>query len=263
MFRPMRRPLRRALASSVVLVGAVTGAVLLSGSDQPVTARPYPRWQQIATPPLTPRTHALGVHARHRVLLLGGSRPGAPALPSGAAYDLRTGIWHRLRIPIPVTDRDSAVVAARVVVLRHVRPGHRASWWRYDVQQDAWSPLRSLPPRLSAPFAFGSEVYAMSGRRVAVLSVQLGRWTRLPADPLRPELIPRTVTASRSGTVVTGSLAARPRRLIADKWDGLSWHRRRSTSAQPVTAAPDGAIRVHVGGRTLVVRGDRAWIRLS
>jgi hypothetical protein len=253
MFRPLRRPLRRAVASSAVLVAAVTGAVWLSGSDQPVTARPYSHWQQIATPPLSPRTHALGVHARHFVLLLGGSRPGAPALPSGAAYDLRSGIWHRLRIPVPVTDRDSAVVAARVLVLRHVG----------SVQRDTWSRLRDLPPRLSAPFGFGSEVYALSGRRVVVFSVALGRWTPLRADGLRPTLIPRTVTASRSGTMVTGFVAAHPRRLIADRWDGLSWHRRRSTPTQPVTAAPDGAIRVSAGGRTLVVRGDRAWIRLS
>jgi hypothetical protein len=262
MFRPMRRRLRRAVASSAVLAGAVTGAVLLSGSDQPVTAHDYPRWQEIASPPLSPRTHALAVHAGDRVLLLGGNRPGASPSPSGAAYDLRTGTWDRLRIPVPVTDRDSAVVVARVVVLRHLRSGHRASWWRYDVQHDTWSRLRDLPPRLSAPFGFGSEVYALSGRRVVVLSVQLGRWTRLPPDQLRPMLSPRNVTASRAGTVVTGSIPARSHRLVADRWDGLRWHRGRSAPAQPATAAPDGAARIHVGGRTLVVRGDRAWIRL-
>src|SRR3954453_23866922 len=80
--------------------------------------------------------------------------------------------------------------------------GPRVERWPHDVQQDTWSPLRSLPPRLAAPFAFGSEVYALAGRPAAVLGVQLGRWTRLPADPRRPALIPRTVTASRSGTVV-------------------------------------------------------------
>jgi hypothetical protein len=36
----------------------------------------------------------------------------------------------------------------------------------------------------------------------------------------------------------------------------------RAVTQRPVTAAPDGATRIRVGGRTLVVKGDRAWIRL-
>jgi hypothetical protein len=162
---------------------------------------------------------------------------------------------------VAVTDRDHAVVAAGIVVLRRVRSGSPAAWWRYD-PRDVWSRMRDLPPHLSAPSAFGSELYALSGRRVVVYSIQVGRWTSLPADPIRPALVHRTVTASRSGTLLTGYAAAHPRRLLADRWDGLRWRRSRSTSTPPVAAAPDGATRVRVGGRTLVVRGDRAWIRL-
>src|SRR5689334_20999307 len=147
----------------VVLAGAVVGAVRLSGSDQPVTAHSYPHWQELPAPPLTPRTHALGVHAGHRVLVLGGRRAGAPALRDGAAYDLRTGIWHRVRAPVAVTDRDTAVEAAGIVVLRHVRSGHPASWWRYDVRREVWSPLRDVPPGTGEPSSFASEVYAVSG----------------------------------------------------------------------------------------------------
>ena len=120
--------------------------------------------------------------------------------------------------------------------------------------------MRDLRPGLSAPSAFGSEVYALSGRRVLVYSVQLGRWTPLPVDRLRPALTHGVVTASRTGTVVTGYAAAHPRRLLSDRWDGLRWRRTGSTSAAPVLAPPNGATRVAVGGRVVVVRGDQAWI---
>ena len=253
---------RTLMRVTATLLAAVIGAVLLSGSDQPVTAHAYPHWQEIASPPLSPRVHALGVQVRHRVLVLGGFRPGASALRDGAVYDLRTGIWRHVRTPVGATDRDAAVFAAGVVVLRHLRPGRPAVWWRYDVRQDSWSRLRGVPPDAFAPSAFGSEVYVLSGRRVVVYSVQLGKWTPWPADRGRPSLNHRRVAASRSGTLVTGYVAGRPHRLLADRWDGLTWRRSPSTTMRPVTAPPDGATRVHVGGRTLVVRGGRAWIRL-
>jgi hypothetical protein len=252
-----RRTTYRALA---VALAAVVGAVLLSGSGQPVTARSYPHWQELPAPPVAPRTHALGVPAGHRVLVLGGLREGVP-VRDGAAYDLRTGIWRRLRTPVSFSDRDGAVVAAGVVVVRHLTSSG-ASWWRYDVRDMAWSRLREVPPHLSVPSAFGSEVYAVSGRRVAVYSVQLGRWTTRAIDPRRRVLRNATVTASRAGTVVTGHPVGHPHRLVADRWDGLQWHRARVRDTEPVTAAPDGSTRVKVGGRTLVVKGDRAWIRL-
>lgn len=254
-----RRAMTRAGAT---LLAALLGAALLSGSDQPVTAQSLSHWQELARPPLTPRTHSLGVHVRHQVLVLGGVRPGLPKLRSGAAYEVRTGRWRSLRTPVALSDRDTAVVAAGIVVVRHLRHRRPATWWRYDVRQDAWSRLGGLTFRLSHPTSFGSEVYALSRRRVYVYSVQLDRWTPFPPDPFRPLLLDRTITASLTGTLVTGHPAGHPDRLLADRWDGLRWHRSRSTSAPPVTAPPDGATRVRIGGRTLVVRGGRAWIRL-
>ncbi len=254
---------RRAVTRAVVtLLAALLGAALLSGSDQPVTARSLSHWQELTRPPMSPRTHSLGVHVRHQVLVLGGVRPGSPTLRSGAAYEVRTGRWRALRTPVAVSDRDTAVVAAGVVVVRHLRRGRAVTWWRYDVRQDAWSRLHGLPRRLSHPTSFGSEVYALSRRRVYVYSVQLDRWTPFPADLLRPVLVQRTVTASLAGTLVTGHPAGHPGRLLTDRWDGVRWHRIRSTSPVPVTAAPDGATRVRIGGRTLVVEGGRAWIHL-
>jgi hypothetical protein len=254
-----RRGCYRTLA---VVLAAGVGAVLLSGSDQPVTARSYDHWQALPAPPLTARTHALGVAVSHRVLVLGGHHAARTTLRDGAAYDLRTGRWTRLRTPAAFSDRDVAVETAGTVVVRHERRGRSATWWRYDVRDREWARMRGVPPGLSIPSAFASEVYAVSGRRVEVYSVQLGRWTALPADPRRPALVHATVAASRHGTVVTGHVAGHPRRWRADRWDGLRWHRSRVTTTRPVTAAPDGATRVRVGGRTLVVRDGRAWIRL-
>jgi hypothetical protein len=254
-----RRVIYRTFA---VALAAVLGAVLLSGSDQPVTARSYRHWQQLPPPPLSARVDALGVAAGHRVLVLGGHSPTAGRLRDGAAYHVRTGIWSRFRIPVAVSDRDTAVEAAGVVVLRHLRPGKPASWWRYAVRRDAWTRMRDLPPRLSTPAAFKSEVYAMSGRRVVVYSVRLGRWTALPPDTRRPALVGATVTASRHGTVVSGHLPGHPHRTFEDRWDGLRWHRTRVPLVELVTAPPDGATRVRMGGRTLLVRDGQAWIRL-
>jgi hypothetical protein len=275
MFRPrLSRALPRVLA---ILLGAAVGAVLLSGSDQPVTAHPFARWQQLATPPLSPRTDALGVRVGHRVLVLGG-RQGS-ALRDGATYDLRSGRWRHLRMPLAVTDRDHVVAAAGVAVLRHTREGRPAAWWRYDPRVDAWSRLRHLPPHPSVPSALGSEVYAVSGRHVVVYSVQLDRWTPLPADPLEPALRGRRVLASSAGTVVTGYAAAHPHRLLADRWDGIRWRRLahvRSTPlartpALPIPAARHGSTQVWAGGRLVVFGGatydglrrvltNRAWI---
>jgi hypothetical protein len=254
-----RRTTYRALT---VVLAAVFGAVLLSGSGQLVTARSYSHWQELPAPPLAARIHALGVPVRHRVLVLGGHRPGTATLRDGAAYDLRIGTWSPMTTPLAISDRDTAVVAGGVVVVRHHRSGKPATWWRYDVRRDVWSQMQDLPRGLSTPSAFGSEVYAMSRERVVVYSVQLGRWTALPPDGHRPALAHATVAASRAGTVVTGSVPRHPRQVRADRWDGLRWHRSRTSPVETVTAAPDGATRVRVGGRTLVVKGDRAWIRL-
>jgi hypothetical protein len=245
------RLLTRALAT---VVSVFFGVALLSGTGQPVGAHTYPRWQELAAPPFAPQMRSLAVQAGSRVLVLGGGSDGPG---DGAAYDLRTGRWQRLRPPMAVTDRDTAVYAAGVVVLRHVGSG-QTRWWRYEPGRDTWSPLGRLPARLSAPSAFRSEVYALSGRRVVVYSVQLDRWTSLPADGHRPALRDRSVTASRRGTVVVGRADGR---WTADRWDGLRWHRS-TTTPREATPPTGGSTRLDLGGRLFVVRGDRAWLRL-
>jgi hypothetical protein len=262
----LRRTASRTLPALTVLVGAITGTVLLSGSDQPVTAHTYPHWQQLAVPPLTARTEALGANVGPRVLVLGGVGGDWSRLRDGATYDLRTGRWHHLALPVPVTARDDAVAAAGTLVVRHLRPGRAACWWTFAPRTGTWERMRHLPRRLSAPSSFRSEVYAVSGRRVVVYSVQLGRWTPLPTDPHR--LFPRhpRVTAGPRGTVVAGRVGAA---VVVDRWDGLRWHRSWAGPAvlpsAPRPALPTGVRRtgatlVPVGGRLVVVGGGRAWI---
>jgi hypothetical protein len=229
-------------ALSAVICGAIAGAVLLSGSDQPSTAHVSPRWLELPSPPLSDHGDRVGARIGHRVLVIGAGE--------GAVYDLRTGVWQRVWAPVPASDRDVMVEAAGVGVLRHVRTGRPASWWSYDPRRDIWTRIRHLPPQLSAPSSLGSELYALSGRRVTVYSVQLDRWTRLAADRVRPLLRGVQVTASRAGTVVRG-YAGRSRILVADRWDGLTW--RRIPSAAPM----------RVGTRSVAVSRTRAWIRSS
>jgi hypothetical protein len=267
MVRPsLRRTASRTLPALTVLVGAITGMVLLSGSDQPVTAGTYPHWQELAPPALSPRTEALGVPIAHRVLVLGGVRADWSRARDGASYDLRTGRWHHLLLPVAVTARDTAVAAGRVLVLRHRRPGRTPTWWTFAPRSGAWSRLRHVPTGLSVPSEFRSGIYAVAGRDVMVYSVQLGRWSLLAADGLRPALRHRRVTASRLGTVVTGRIAGSE---VADRWDGLRWHRSWLGARLPLAshrlALPDGVRRaeatsVPVGGRVVVVSGHRAWM---
>ncbi|HET7431912.1 MAG TPA: hypothetical protein VFJ89_10440 [Nocardioides sp.] len=262
----MRRPTapRVATRTLAVALGALVGAVLLSGSDEPVTAHPFPPWQEIAPPPLPARADALGVRVGPRVLVLGGVRPDGARARDGAAYDLRTGLWRRLHAPAAFTSRDDAVAAGGVVVIRHRRAAGPATWWTYDASSAGWTRMRHLPAHLTTPSAFGSEVYALSGRHVIVYSVQLGRWTALPADRLRPGLAGRSVTATAHGTLVTGRLRAR---RFVDRWDGLAWHRSRLhdrptglRAVLPPGAPRRGGTSVAVGGRRLVVAAGQAWI---
>jgi hypothetical protein len=259
-----RRTARRALARAVTVSAVATaGMVLLSGTGQPVTAQPHSSWQAVAPPPLSSRADALGVRVGHRVLLLGGRDTADVALGDGAAYDVQTGRWRHLPTPVGLSSADRAAAAAGVVVVRHAAQGG-ASWWAFDPTPGTWTRLRGVPTGAQAPTAFGSEVYAVAGPHVVVFSVAIDRWTALPADPLRPALRHRKVTAGRHGTVVTGR--AGPVRA-ADTWDGTRWRRTAADlpAAGTATLLPAGVDRstataVRLGGRVLVLAGGHAWI---
>ena len=181
---------------------------------------------------------------------------------------MQTGRWRKVRAPAGLTSSDEAVAAAGVAVVRDAGPAG-ARWWAFDPTPGTWRRLTGVPAGATAPEAFGSEVYALAGRRVVVYSVALDRWTPLSPDPLRPALVHRQVGASRAGTVVTGRAGAAGA-LVADRWDGTRWRR---TSAAPTPATPPGlppdippgvdrrtSTVVPLGGRLLVVSRGVAWI---
>jgi len=264
--RTARRVLARSAAAAGAALVAIVGMVLLSGTGQPVTAKPFPRWQELAPPPLSPRTNALAVQVGPRVLVLGGNRPAHPALRDGASYNLQTGMWQRVRTPVALRSDDDAVAAAGVVVVRHRAVGGATSWWTLDPTPGTWRRLRHVPRDAGSPSAFGSEVYAVAERQVVVYSAALDRWTPLPTDRVRPRLIGRHVVASRAGVVVTGRAG---HSLVADRWDGLRWRRthvvpptRRALPPRlPTSVRGVVAVEVKAGGRWLAVVADEAWLR--
>ena len=246
---------------------AVAGMVQLSGTGQPVTAQPHDSWQSIAAPPLSARTDALGVRVGHRVLVLGGRGPAGTALRDGASYDVETGRWRRLPTPLGLTSSDRAVAAAGVALVRHTG-ATGVTWWAFDPTPGTWARLRGVPRGAGAPFALGSEVYAIAGRRVVVFSVALDRWTPLPPDLLRPALRGRRVSVSRAGTVVSGHAGCCG--LVADRFSGTRWERAQASPGGhpvgprlPVGVARRGATVVPLAGRLLVVSRGQAWIHTT
>jgi hypothetical protein len=89
--------------------------------------------------------------------------------------------------------------------------------------------------------------------------------------PFVPTVSARCSTRDRSpgrqGTLLTG-YAGRPRRLVADRWDGVRWRRlsvvptpgRELGPRLPDAAQRPGLTLVAVGGRLLVFAGRRAWL---
>ena len=117
----------------VTLLGAVVGVALMSGSDQPVTAHAYPRWQQLAAPPLVAaRRRARGPAWATGCSCSVASASDGVALRDGASYDLRTETW---RQPAHA-DRDSGRDRGRRGRGRGGgaprRAARRLRWWRYD-----------------------------------------------------------------------------------------------------------------------------------
>jgi hypothetical protein len=201
-------------------------------------------WRELPAAPLSPRADSLSVWTGTELVVLGGDRqpcpPNAdcaaasPLARDGAAYRPATDRWHPIAdAPVGVGPGDRLVAAGGSVILRHAFPDGRAAWFEYDPHGDSWSRLGSPGSGRDRdlPSAVGSEVYVLTGRRVSVLDVARGRWQELPADPLRPRLTQQRVTATDVGPVVTGYDSTKsndgrsPSVVLADVFDGTSWHR--------------------------------------
>ena len=238
-----RRRLTVAGTAAAVVAVVLAGVVDAGRDTAPQPAAPLGGWREIPTPPLAPRAEALAVWTGREAIVVGGGTGVCPPnadcasalshpFRDGAAYDPTTNNWRTIApAPVRVRPGDRLVTAGGVVVLRHWML-HGSRWFTYEPDHDRWSRIRRVPPGVGdGPSAIGSRIYATAGRRVATYDVSRSRWRLLPPDPIRPRLAQRTVTATTSGPVVTGTDSSQPNDghqpslLLADVWDGRRWRR--------------------------------------
>jgi len=252
-----KRRLTAGVAAVAVVAVAAAGSLLGSGRISIGPSGGHGSWEELPTPPLSPRAHALAVWTGSGVIVIGGEAdpcpPGADCasapqeLRDGAAYDPRTDSWHAIpSAPVPVGPGDRLLAADGVVVLRHWQQ-HGSRWFTYEPDHNRWSRIGNVPRGArDLPSAYGSKVYALVGRRVAVYDVRSFRWTLLPRDRRQPPMTNRRVTATPEGPVVTGRLVMNGSELssgvTADVYSGTSWRR-----------LPD----THIDGNDWAWAGDR------
>ncbi len=235
------------------------GAVLLSGSGQPVTARSYAALAGAARAALD-RAHP---RTRRRPCATGCWCSGGltrAALPSATARRTTCGpgAGAACGTPVALSDRDTAGRGRRVVVVRHAPRGRAATWWRYDVRQSA----------LVADAEPVSRAVSVPSRSARRCTPSPATWSRSTASssaagPRSPptRVSPRSAhgrrsTASRARHGRHRAPGGHPHRLCRRPVGRPALATEPGHPAAPVTAAPDGSTRVSVGGRTLVVRGD-------
>ncbi len=239
----MRRRLAVAAAAVAVVAVAVGGSLVGTGRVTIGPSGDTGHWRELPAAPLSPRADALGAWTGHEVIVLGGvanecppnadncAGPTDAPMRDGAAYDPATNTWRRIAdAPVAVGPGDRLVAAGGSVILRHWRE-KGSDWFEYDPRVNDWT---SIAPGMDVgdlPSAYGSKVYAIAGKHVLVFEVDQGRWHSLPADPIRPRLTQRRVTATPYGPVITGYDSSQPQDgtvanpVIADLYDGSSWRR--------------------------------------
>lgn len=245
----MRVRRRLAVGAAAVAVIAVAAGGSLVGTGRVSIGPSHGRgdWRELPAAPLLPRAYALGVWTGREAIVLGGEIDRCPPhvdgclgpgeMRDGAAYSPQSNTWRNIPpAPVRVGPGDRLVVADGVVVLRHAR-SHGSSWFTYEPDHNRWSSIGDVPEGAGdLPSAFGPEVYVPAGRRIAVYDVTRFRWSLLPPDPNQPRLVQRRVTATPHGPVVTGYDSTRPQDgtvanpVIADVYDGTSWHRLPATN---------------------------------
>jgi hypothetical protein len=233
-----RRRFTVAAAAAVVVAVAAGGSLLGTGRVSIGPSEPAGHWRELPTAPLSPRAGALSVWTGREVIVLGGEANPCPPnadcanppdeLRDGAAYDPVSDSWRRIPpAPVPVGSGDRLLAADGVVVLRDWRQ-HGSRWFTYEPDHNRWARVHDVPDGVGdLPSAYGSKVYALVGRRVAVYDVRSFQWSLLPPDHRQPALTQRRVTATPSGVVVTGYLGQDgiTVSVTAELYDGTSWHR--------------------------------------
>ncbi|HEY3530422.1 MAG TPA: hypothetical protein VGK78_14855 [Nocardioides sp.] len=235
-----RRRLAVGAAAIAVVAVAIGGSMIGSGRMAVGPSSPSGQWRELPAAPLSPRANAESVWTGHEVIVLGGETEPCPpnadcaagpsGLRDGAAFDPTTNTWRRIAsAPVPVGPGDRLLAAGDLVVLRSAGT---SAWFVFDPARNHWLRLRDVPKGVGGlPSSYGSLVYALAGRQVVSYDASSGAWSTLPPDPITPALRQRRVTATSSGPVVTGVDATKPHDgsvppiILADVFDGTSWHR--------------------------------------
>lgn len=233
----VRRRAAAGVAAAVVVTAGVAGIVVSGSPHAGGPSGQVGHWRELPTPPLSARENAVVAWTGQEVVVVGGDRvPCGPprgtchghALRDGAAYDVTSGTWHRIA---PAPDGLLSVVGAVVVDGRLVVGG--SQWAAYDPTADRWTVIPTGQGVSDPMSALDGSVYAFQRGRVVVYDAGTRAWSTLPADPNRPRLTQKTVTATNAGPVVTGYTfdtsrsidPSTPALALADVWDGTSWKR--------------------------------------
>lgn len=185
------------------------GSVDLTGLD-PSTGR----WRQLPSPPLTPRTGAVGAWTGSEMVIAGGSASPdslaehATGATGAAAWEAATGTWHRISsmpAPLPVGGFATALWTGREMLVWASLPAWSDSTQRipgselvlaYDPVTDRWRrlPASGLTPRADPVVVWaGDELFVWGGlgsQRTsayadgAILDPATGTWRRLPPAPV-------------------------------------------------------------------------------
>ena len=184
------------LLASLLVTGCGTASGSSSDDGPP---RDEALWSPVAQAPLSARHHPVVVAVGERFLVLGGVSgepcpPNAsctddsPPLADGASYDPVHDRWAKVAdAPSGVSLLD-ALYPAVVGDVAYV--DSRRGLLGYDAGSDRWSRVAEPPHPWSYLASTGTRLVAFdyqsaAGSHASVLDPATGRWSALPADPLR------------------------------------------------------------------------------
>lgn len=209
-------------------------------------------WEALPEGPLTPRRSAHGFALDGKFVVVGGTsaeacppaadcvEPAGAPHRDGAVFDPSTGTWTTISdAPVPLGFGSGAVAGGRIFLLLwdigSSHPAVRAAFVSYDPARDTWTELPPPPGEdMLTLTEAGSTIVAYQSSQEYVVGHDFvfddGKWSELPADPLRPSY-DRSIVATPHGLVLLGIEhvsnpgGERPNLYRAALLDGDAWHR--------------------------------------
>jgi hypothetical protein len=181
-----------ALTLLLVLGACGSGPTVSSGPGEPETGA---RWHRVVDGPLSARHDPVGAWVDDRFVLVGGV-PGPPCpasadcaadpapLRDGATYSPGNRSWTGIA---DAPDEVAATVGPSAVVGSVLYVRSASGLLAYDVERDAWTRVPAPPTPFDHLTAAGDRLVAFGDGTggASVLDQAVGRWLRLPPDPLR------------------------------------------------------------------------------